>query len=359
MNTNEEVVEEEEEVVEETTEETPKSFEDLSDDDIANMSDEDMIKLDPSNKDAEEDTGEPEEETDTAPAEEEVKKDDDEFVKSEEYQRYNKNEKGLYHKMKEERKARQEYERKLHETELERERLKAQNEVQQKFFERKSEVPTAPVSELVRVKQDITAKAQAYEQEYGEPYRLSINEYEALEQAKQSDLNRSLQEWQAKEAENKRVYEIQSIQERATQAEKELMATEEYSDYGYVFKTFVEPLINPNINPNRAEAEELAATLITAIKHGKNAAKYAYEHIATLTDEGRKYFRDKSLKSESKKLINGDKKITKTSAHYTGAKPSSGKSRVTAEMVTKDESWYSKLTDDQIMRIGAGEDVYV
>lgn len=358
MNTNEEVVEEveEEEIVEEVIEETPKSIEDLTDDDIAKMSDEDMVKLGEPSKEAEEvPETVPEEKND-----EEDKKEEDEFTKSEEYQKYNKNERGLYHQMKEERHARQEYERKVRELELDRERLKAASEVHQKYLDRApKDVAPESLSEHDKVLSEISTRAAEYEKEYGEKYRMGIDEYSALEAAKRVDNEKHSIQWQAKEEERVRQSRIREIQDITTKAETELTSSEEYKDYPYVYKTYVEPMINPNLNPNPKQAQKLAAGIINAIEIGENPAKYAYEFIATLSEGGRKYFRDKMLKKQSKDLIENDKKIPKTSAHYTGAKPSTGKTLVTSAMVEKDESWYGKLTDDQLMKVGAGENVYI
>ena len=340
-----------EEVVEE-----PKRFEDMTDEEKLMLPAEELAKnLESSETEtpAEKESGEKEEEEKSDATEEEkdeeTEEEKDEFEKSVEFAKYSPKEKGLYYDLKKERKQRQEYEQSNRDYELEIAKEKARNEVQQKYLTSKKESKSEYVNEYDRVIADIEKKAVDWEKETGEEYRLTLRDQRAIDNARKTD---SLVGEQRLAVNN-----LQSRISADEDAYKSKLKAEGVEDYDLVYEKFIAPKINPDINPDKAEAVFLSSMLIKS----KKPASYAYEHIAKLSAEGREYFKSRETKKHTEKILKTDKKIPKTSAHLTSTKASLAREKVPGieEVNNNFDYWHKKLTEEQMIAVCNGENVYI
>lgn len=290
---------------------------------------------------------------------EEEKTPDEEFDRLEklskaDFDKEPKEKKGLFYEMKKERARRQSLE---HEIEKEREIRKAQLEVMEKMRGKTEANDTR--TETQKVKAVIAEKAKKYEEEYGEEYRLSFKDVEALDEAREIDSKRNYAQQQAERSKQEQQNIISTVQKKVD-IDIAAMEKQGVDDFDFVYKNFIEPMINPEIAHDKEEAQQLASIILRKSLKGENAMEYAYKYIAKMSPEGEKYFREKEQKNTNKKLAEeAEKKTTKTSSHIQ-TKATDGKTKVTLKMLNDDfEKWDKKLTEDQFKKVANGEDVYI
>lgn len=356
----------------ENTERSEEELVDLTDDELeqhltgeAGAEPETKTTDEPQNVDASDDSSEEKSEKDEGTKEESS---DPEKVDKEDlpegFEKFTANEKALYHERKEERRKRQEWERQATETRIELERVKAAHEASLKAYESMNKKPEQgqPVSKYQEVYSKIQAKASQYEEQYGEEYRPSLAELNALEQAKEEDFRVQQQTAQARQNSERQQQALNGFMDQANRAESEfkekLKAENGEDDYEHVFKSFVEPMIMQEI-----QSQGDSPTL-KQIMRSKNPAEATYS-MMTLHPEGRKYYEskifDRAKRNLAKNVIDEtNKKTPTTSAVAEGGRASDGRTQVTPQMLSSDDSWLDKLNDDQIEALTSrGESVYI
>lgn len=355
----EQVVDQEQQTTEEAQAQA-KPFDQMTEEEKLELSDEELIKHMSGEKVETEVVEEETEEEGTEQGEEKEFSADEEFdrlskLSEAEFAKEPREKKGLFYEMKRERAKRQELQQEI---EKEREIRKAQLEIMEKM-RGKPEQQESNKTETEKVREIIQKKAQEYEEQYGEEYRLSYKDVEALEEAKTIDAKKAEAQMTAKQQAEQQQYIINTAQQKID-AEIKVLKDQGYEDFDHVYKNFIEPIINPEIARDKEEAIHHAVLIMRKVMKGENAMKYAYEHLARLTPEGAKYFDEKRQKATNKKLASEvDKKTTKTSSHV-HAKATDGKTKVTTKMLNDDfDKWESKLSEEQFRKVFNGEDVYI
>lgn len=286
------------------------------------------------------------------------------------YDNWDKSQKGIFHAMKEEREKRQEAQRQLDEYRLELERLRSSQETTERLIKEGRINPNQnqpQVSNYEAVKAEIAQRAQQYEQEYGEPYRPSYQELDALENAKAKD-QAIFEQKRQQEYQQQQQSEFQkTLIRESEQSEAEFkakLAEQGRDDYDYVFENFVKPVIEAEVEESieRSGGRLKSSPTLEAIALSKNKAETAYNMMAR-HPEGLKYLQKKIREGASKDLAKDiikqtEKEIPTTSAGAGGGKSEKG-TLVTQEMLDNDESLYERLTDDQFEAFTAGEEVYI
>jgi len=248
-----------------------------------------------------------------------------------------------------------------HEKEKENERLQELNKNQIQIMknmqsgDRKTQddKPTYK-SENEAVMAEIEAKAAAYKEEYGEDYRLTFEDTKMIDQARSNDYQRHQQE----SAKNNAISQLDHVTRTAETTYKAKLGDD--NDYEHVYKTFIEPAINPNIAVDKQAAMRHAQTLINIAASGGDPAAYAYEHLARTTPEGRAYFANKTAKVKNESdAERSSKKIIKSTSHLDSTKATTGKTRYSAEDIANDSKLCARLTDAQCMQAAETGEVYV
>ena len=365
-----EVIEVEEEVSEAAENEEAaeaKSFDEMSDDERLELSDDDLVAA----LDKEEESAESGSSTEKKDEEKEDAESTDEEGKASEYdkianmseeqfQELPKEKKGVFFEMRSERNKRQDMER-----ELDKER--AIHEGQMKVIENlkglrgtEGDQSQKFANEYEKAMADIEAKAIAYEEESGEEYRLTLKDQRLLNSAQKTDADTARQENEATQAKEQQVRTVQVFQERIEAGIKS-MKEAGHDDFDHVYKTLIEPMVNPDIAKDSDLARANAQVLINLAMKGKNPAEYAYNHLARISPEGQKYFQEKSQKKINKQdLVNGGKTTTKTSAHTEGARSTNGKTKIDMSTLNNNfEYWAGKLTDEQFTKVVSGGEVHL
>ena len=369
MSEEEQVTDTEAEAVEEQTSEVieQKDFSEMTEDEKLALPDDELMK----HLSEEETTETPTEKegefegVDTEDKSEEGKKDEegseyDEIsgMTEEEFNALPKNKKGLFFEMRKDRNKRQDLEREL---DKERAVKEGQKEMLENFHKMQGKEPAQKFeSDYQRVMADIEAKAQAYEEETGEDYRLTLKDQRAIDAARDVDTSKQQQERESEAKNEQQKQSRQVLQSRITQGEEELKS-QGVEDYDFVYKNFVLPQINPDVAKNPQLAMANAQILINLAISGENPAKYAYETLASMSPEGAKYFREKQQQEKNRALKSeAGKTTTKTSSHVQTKSAGGGKTLVTMSKVNGNfDYWVGKLNEDQFKEVAEGREVYI
>jgi len=105
------------------------------------------------------------------------------------------------------------------------------------------------------------------------------------------------------------------------------------------------------------ETDRRAAHLVMAMAQSDDPAKFAYDVIAQMSQQGREYFSKKHLKAVNKTILKEEKQIPKTSAHLDSTKSSGGKVKITLEDAMKDDALMMRLTDAEISALSEGKEL--